>query len=96
VRLKVLYERCAGCDIHKKTVTIHVVVPKGGETRTYGTTTTELLEAVEGLVACRGDPCGDGKYRSLLEAPVQPARSHWAHRLCGQRRAHEGRPGSDD
>jgi transposase len=51
--MKVLSERCAGCDIHKKTVTIHVVMPEGGETRTYGTTTTELLEAVEWLLACR-------------------------------------------
>ena len=51
--MKVLYERCAGCDIHKKTVTVHVVVPEGGETRTFGTTTTELLELVEWLVASR-------------------------------------------
>ena len=51
--MKVLYERCAGCDVHKKTVTVHVVVPEGGETRTYGTTTTELLEAAEWLQACR-------------------------------------------
>lgn len=51
--MKVLYERCAGCDVHKKVVTVHVVVPEGGETRTYGTTTTELLEAVEWLQACR-------------------------------------------
>lgn len=51
--MKVLYERCAGCDIHKKTVTVHVIEPAGGETRTYGTTTTELLEAVEWLLACR-------------------------------------------
>lgn len=49
--MKVLYERCAGCDVHKKTVTVHIVVPEGGETRTYGTTTTELLEAVEWLLA---------------------------------------------
>ena len=47
--LKVRYERCAGCDVHKKAVTVHVVVPEGGETRTYGTTTTELLEAVDWL-----------------------------------------------
>jgi len=51
VSMKVLYERCAGCDVHKKTVTVHIVVPEGGETRTYGTTTTELLEAVEWLLA---------------------------------------------
>jgi transposase len=50
--MKVLYERCAGCDMHKKTVTVHVAVPEGSETRTYGTTTTELLALVEWLVAC--------------------------------------------
>jgi len=51
--MKVLYERCVGCDVHKKTVTVHIVMPEGGETRTYGTTTTELLEVVEWLLACR-------------------------------------------
>ena len=51
--MKVLYERCAGCDIHKKMVTVHVVVPEGAETRTYGTTTTALLELVEWLLARR-------------------------------------------
>jgi len=51
--MKVLYERCAGCDIHKKTVTVQVVVPEGGETRTYDTTTMALLGLVEWLVACR-------------------------------------------
>ncbi len=51
--MKVLYERCAGCDVHKKTVTVHVVVPEGGETRTYGTTTTDLLGLVEWLLAFR-------------------------------------------
>lgn len=51
--MKVLYERCAGCDVHKKMVTVHIAVPEGGETRTYGTTTTELLEVVEWLLACR-------------------------------------------
>jgi len=51
--MKALYERCAGCDIHKKMVTVHVAVPEGGETRTYDTTTTALLVLVEWLVACR-------------------------------------------
>jgi transposase len=53
VGMKVLYERCAGCDVHKKTVTVHVAVPEGGETRTYGTTTTDLLELVEWLQVFR-------------------------------------------
>jgi transposase len=51
--MHVLYERCAGCDIHKKTVTVHIAVPEGGDTRTYGTTTAELLELAEWLLACR-------------------------------------------
>jgi transposase len=51
--LKVLYDRCAGCDVHKKTVTVHVVVPEGGETRTYGTTTADPLGLVEWLLAAR-------------------------------------------
>ncbi len=49
--LKVLYERCAGCDVHKKTVTVHAVVPASSETRTFGTTTSELLLLMEWLQA---------------------------------------------
>ncbi len=37
----------------RKTVTVHVDVPEGGETRTYGTTTTDLLGLVEWLLASR-------------------------------------------
>ncbi len=51
--LKVVYERCAGGDIHKKTVTVHVVVPERSETRTYSTTTKELLALVEWLQALK-------------------------------------------
>jgi transposase len=47
--LKVVYDRCAGGDIHKKTVTVHVVVPERSEIRTFGTTTKELLTLVEWL-----------------------------------------------
>ena len=49
--LKVLYERCAGCDVHKKTVTVHVVLPDRSESRTFGTTTRELLGLMEWLQA---------------------------------------------
>jgi len=45
--LKVLHERCAGCDVHKKTVAVHVVVPGKSETRTFGTTTGELLTLLD-------------------------------------------------
>ena len=41
--LQVVYERCAGCDVHKKTVVVHAVVPGRSELRTFGATTRELL-----------------------------------------------------
>ena len=51
--LKVLYERCAGCDIHKKTVTVHVEVPGEHQTQTFATTTQALLGLIEWLRALR-------------------------------------------
>jgi transposase len=41
--MQVIYERCAGLDVHKKTVVACVVTPEGSETRTFGTMTAELL-----------------------------------------------------
>jgi transposase len=38
-----MYERCAGMDVHKKTVVACVVTPEGQEIRTFGTMTAELL-----------------------------------------------------
>jgi len=49
--LQVVYERCAGCDVHKKTVVIHLAIPGQSETRTFGTTTRELLALLEWLEA---------------------------------------------
>jgi transposase len=49
--LRVVYERCAGCDVHKKTVVVHLVVPGHSEARTFGTTTRELLTLLEWLAA---------------------------------------------
>lgn len=48
--MKVLYERCAGCDVHKDAITVHIVVPEGQDTRTFGTTTNALLGLVEWLL----------------------------------------------
>lgn len=41
--MQVVYERCSGLDIHKKTVTACVITPEGKETRTFGTMTGDLL-----------------------------------------------------
>jgi transposase len=48
--MKVLYEWCAGCDVHKDGITVHVVVPTEQVTRTFGTTTSALLTLVEWLL----------------------------------------------
>ena len=47
--LQIVYDRCAGCDVHKKSVVVHVVIPSHSETRTFGTTTRELLSLLDWL-----------------------------------------------
>jgi len=45
--MDVLYERCCGLDIHKKTVTACIITPDGKEIRTFGTMTDEIVALVE-------------------------------------------------
>ena len=40
--MQVMYERCAGLDVHKKTVVACVVTPVGQEIRTFRTMTIDL------------------------------------------------------
>jgi transposase len=52
--MEVLYERCCGLDIHKRTVVACVIVPGPGrqpvkEVRSFGTMTDELLRLVDWL-----------------------------------------------
>src|SRR5690348_17932766 len=54
--MDVIYPRCAGLDVHKKTVRVCLLVRdengrKHKEYRTYGTTTQDLLELLEWLLA---------------------------------------------
>lgn len=56
--MEVVYERCAGLDVHKKSVTACRVVPAAGggwqkETRRFETMTTELLKLADWLRAGR-------------------------------------------
>ncbi len=53
--MEVLYARCAGFDVHKKTVRVCVLIRQENgkmhkEFRTYGTTTQELLELLDWLL----------------------------------------------
>jgi transposase len=47
--MRVVYERCCGLDVHKKTVVACVMTPEGQETRTFGTMTQGLLTLSEWL-----------------------------------------------
>jgi transposase len=52
--MRVIYERCAGMDVHKKTVVVCLIVPDGQggwriEVRTFATTTGELLKLADWL-----------------------------------------------
>src|SRR5258708_26425796 len=56
--MDVLYERCAGLDVHKKTVVACRIVPKSGggwqhERRTFDTMTSDLLLLPDWLRAAR-------------------------------------------
>ncbi len=56
--MDVLYERCAGLDVHKKTVVACRIVPKSGggwqhERRTFDTMTSDLLLLADWLRAAR-------------------------------------------
>jgi transposase len=45
--VEVVYERCCGLDVHKKSVTACVITPEGKEIRTFGTVTEDLLALVD-------------------------------------------------
>ncbi|HKG33868.1 MAG TPA: IS110 family transposase [Gemmatimonadales bacterium] len=47
--MRVVHERCAGLDVHKKTVVACVLTPQGREVRTFSTVTEELLALVDWL-----------------------------------------------
>jgi hypothetical protein len=45
-------ERCAGLDVHQKTVLACLLTPEGQETRTFGTMTADWLALSDWLQAC--------------------------------------------
>jgi transposase len=50
--MQVMDERCAGLDVHQKTVVACVVTLVGQETRTFRTMTGDLLALADWLLAC--------------------------------------------
>jgi transposase len=56
--MRVVHQRCAGLDVHKKTVVACRIVPDGSkewqqETRTFGTMTSDLLQLADWLRAAQ-------------------------------------------
>ena len=47
--MRVVHERCCGLDVHKKSVVACVMTPEGQKTRTFGTTTRQLVALSEWL-----------------------------------------------
>lgn len=44
-----MHERCAGLDLHKKTVKACAITPEGEETRTFGSMTADILAMADWL-----------------------------------------------
>jgi transposase len=51
--MQVIYERCCGLDVHKKTVVACVMTPEGQETRTFTAMTQDLLALSDWLMEHR-------------------------------------------
>jgi len=54
--MQILYERCCGLDVHKQRVTACLFTPGPGRTRhkeirSFGTTTPDLLQLLDWLIA---------------------------------------------
>jgi len=45
--MQILYERCCGLDVHKKSITACIITPEGKEIKTFGTMTGDILELVD-------------------------------------------------
>ena len=48
--MEVIYERCCGLDVHKKTVTACLMTSEGKEVRTFGTMAEELCKLVDWII----------------------------------------------
>ena len=74
--MEVLYERVAGLDVGKASVTVCVRTPgarrgsRHSETRTFKTTTGSLAVMRDWLLETRCDDRGDGVDLDVLEAAV--------------------------
>ena len=94
--MEVMFDRVAGLDVGKDSVTVCVRASRvraaagAVETRTFKTTTGSLQVMRDWLLEAAGEHRGDGVDLDVLEAAVLlPRGSHG--RVAAERRAHEGR-----
>lgn len=45
--MEIIYERCCGLDVHKKSITACIITPEGKELKTFGTMTGDLVALVQ-------------------------------------------------
>ena len=72
--MRVVYERCCGLDIHKKSVvTCMLITLETGEVqrhlRTFSTMTAGLLALADWLESQKAHGCGDGINRGVHASP---------------------------
>jgi transposase len=84
--MQILHERCAGLDVHKKTVVAGMVPPEGPEIRTLSTMTVARLGLSDWLLVCgcthvaRESPGDDWKPGfNLLEGTCEVLLVHAPH-----------------
>lgn len=82
--MEVLYERCCGLDVHKKTVVACVMItfPNGHvqkSVRTFGTTTAELLELCDWIDGQHVSHLATDQHGNFLAPALQSLRGRTHH-----------------
>ena len=80
--MEVVHPRCAGLDVHKKTMTACVITPQGRERRSFRTLTAVLLSLVESCSAPQLPSSRlEGPRKRLVELVTV-----WAEQMARRRR----------
>ena len=69
--MEIIYERCCGLDIHKKSITACVIVGRKKEIKTFGTMTGRLAANDSVPQRAQGSNDGNGEYGVALETDLQ-------------------------
>ncbi len=76
--MQVVYQRCAGLDVHKHTVVACLLITRGNgnmqeQVRTFGTMTADLAALSHWLEENQVEQVAHDQYRRVLVASVQSA-----------------------